>query len=77
MAAKVFHLVTSSAGTFLSVSRNNECTAHSQYAVVIPCYDALVQWMHVTGGVLQQLQQAHIVTVMPSFWAPHVVMPSF
>jgi hypothetical protein len=50
---KMFHFRMSHVGTFLSISCKEGCTKHSFHTT----YDALVQWLHVTGGVRLQAKR--------------------
>jgi len=43
----MFQFLMSPVGTFLSTSCKEGCTTHSFHTT----YDALVQWLHATGGV--------------------------
>jgi hypothetical protein len=59
MASKMFHFIMSAAGAFLAISRNKTLSICTFHAVG----DPPVQWLHVTGGVEWQIQQAYMLQI--------------
>jgi hypothetical protein len=59
VVSKMFHFLPSAAGTFLAIFCNKTLSVHIFHAVD----DTLAQWLHVTGGVQWQIQQAYIFQI--------------